>query len=303
MNEQITATLAQLLEPRLSDAALDFWQKAQREVAAGAERSRFSALISMASRHAKRVPLALTETELAACEHAAPGWSPKRWNLLELLRVALICTREDVTEPNFAEDFESLFVYADEGETCALYRSLALLPEAGRFVWRAGEGCRSNMLSVFSAIALDNPYPVKHFDDTGWNQLVIKALFLELPLHRIIGLDERRSAELTRIALDLADERRSAGRAIAHDLWLCLDASHAERSRALAEQLWPKADTVTRSAIVLGLARAEQHTEVQRLAETESDIDVAHAIDAALGGKFDQQQFARLVTNNSETEL
>ncbi|BFM21726.1 EboA domain-containing protein [Gilvimarinus japonicus] len=302
MNDQTTATLAQLLEPRLSDAALDFWQKSQREVAAGVERSRFSALISMASRHAKRVPLRLTEAELAACESAKPGWRAQNWNLLELLRVALICAREDVGEASFAEDFESLFVYADEGETCALYRALALLPAAERFVWRAGEGCRSNMLSVFSAIALDNPYPVKHFDDTGWNQLVIKTLFLELPLHRIIGLDERRSAELTRIALDLADERESAGRTIAHDLWLCLDSSHAERSLALAERLWPDADSVTRSAIVLGLARAEQHTQVQRLAETESDIDVAHAIDAALGGKFDQAQFARLVTDKSESE-
>ncbi|WP_049721123.1 EboA domain-containing protein [Gilvimarinus polysaccharolyticus] len=303
MTDQTIILLAQLLEPRLSDAALDFWQKSQREIAAGAEHSRFSALISMASRHAKRVPLTLSEPELAACKNAAPDWAPQHWNLLELLRVALICARNDLTEPSFTESFESLFVYADEGETCALYRALALLPAAERFVWRAGEGCRSNMVSVFSAMALDNPYPVKHFDATGWNQLVIKALFLELPLHRVIGLDERRSAELTRIALDLADERASAGRVISHDLWLCLESSHAERSRALAECLWPTADASSRSAIVLGLARAEQYTAVQQLAETESDIQVAHAIDAALGGQLNQTQFAHLVTDNSESEL
>jgi|SRR5690554_642150 len=301
MTDLITVTLAQLLEPRLNDAALSFWQKSQREITAGAERARFSALISMASRHGKRAPLELTEAELAACQKAKPGWNPKPWNLLELLRVGLIYARNDLSKASFTDDFESLFVYADEGETCALYRALILLPDAERFVWRAGEGCRSNMVSVFGAIALDNPFPVKHFDDTAWNQLVVKALFLEQPLHRVVGLDQRRNPELTRIALDLADERASAGRAIGHDLWLCLESSHAQRSLALAEQLWPAADPLSRTAIVLGLARAEQHAAVQRLAETESDIKVAHAIDAALGGQFDQNQFALLVTNKSES--
>jgi hypothetical protein len=38
------------------------------------------------------------------------------------------------------------------------------------------------------------------------------------------GLDERLSGELARMALDLADERRSAGRPVNPLLWLCLGA-------------------------------------------------------------------------------
>ena len=48
--------------------------------------------------------------------------------------------------------------------------------------------------------------------------MVLKALFLDISLARVLGLDGRRTAELTRMARDYAQERRAAGRAVSTDL-------------------------------------------------------------------------------------
>ncbi|MDO3383493.1 EboA domain-containing protein [Gilvimarinus algae] len=290
------------LQQRLTNTASDFWQNARAELGSGVSRSRFSALIALASRHAKRHPVALSETEQAQLQEALPGLDMRAWNQLELLRVALVTARSDLESDAFAADFEAQFVYADEGETCALYRALPFLPGPERFVWRAGEGCRTNMLNVFSAIALDSPYPAAHFGDTAWNQLVMKALFLELPLWRIAELDSRLSAELTRMALDFAEERESAGRVLNPGLWLCMSPANKERLQPLVARHWEDAEPHQRCAMIMGLARAGEHTQVQHLAETESDIDVARAIDAALGGNFDQHTFAHLVVEENESQ-
>ncbi|UTF59757.1 EboA domain-containing protein [Gilvimarinus sp. DA14] len=301
MTETPDTLLEKLLLPRLDDKARKFWHNARTELAANCSRNRFAALLALASRYSKRRPLGLSGIEQQEVSAALPGLVMDDWNLLELLRVALICQRRDIESEQFAEDFEAQFVYADEGETCALYRALPFLPAGKRFVWRAGEGCRTNMLSVFQAIALDSPYPAKHFDDTAWHQLVMKALFLDLPLWRVVGLDQRRSAELTRMALDYAEERESAGRSLPVGLWLCFGSQDAARLKALAERRWVGADARERKAIIFGLVRADLQTHVQSLAASEADTEVAQAIDDALGGLTQQTHFARLVAGQSES--
>lgn len=302
MSQIPSNTLETLLIPRLGAPALAFWNKSRDELAAGVSTNRFAALIALASRHAKRVELKLDATELNAVDELAPGLNLRDWNLLELLRVGLITARKDLTEASFAEDFEAQFVYADEGETCALYRSLALLPAGERFVWRAGEGCRTNMVNVFSAIALDTPYPAEHFGDTAWKQLVMKSLFLELPLWRVLGLEQRRSADLTRMVLDFAEERESAGRPISNSLWLCLGPHDAERTQALAERRWPDTSACQRAAIILGLARCQLLTQAEQLAEGSAQAEVNAALQAARSGQTDNIHFAQLTAENSETQ-
>ncbi|WP_152521626.1 EboA domain-containing protein [Marinimicrobium sp. LS-A18] len=284
--------LQALLDEHLTESGRAFWAKAQGQVADGAQGQTFANLLAMASRHAKRQPLGLTDTELAAAEGALPGWSPRAWNRLELLRINLILARPDLEQASFAEEFEALFRFADEGETCALYRSLPLLPRGERFTWRAAEACRTNMLTVFEAVALDSPYPVTHFDDTAWHQLVIKALFLDCPLYRVSGLDQRLTPELTRMALDWAEERHSAGRYYHLGLWLCLGPHHPERVRQLLEQHWPEATTTEQQAMLLGAARAGQ---TQWLASVEpADPKVLPYWQNATAGRSEQAQFAPL---------
>jgi len=233
-----TALLDAWLHARLDAPARDWLDSAVAELQRGVDDVRFGALLSGASRFAKREPLAPSDAERAAMGAAADGLDVARWTRLEAVRVRLVLAHREIANARGAAALEAAFQFADEGELCALHRSLALLPEPRRFAWRAGEGCRSNMRSVFEAAACDTPFPWRCFDDLAFRQCVIKAIFIGAPVARIQGLAARRDEELCRMALDLADERRSAGRPVPADLWLAVGRCGGERAEAsLAREL------------------------------------------------------------------
>ena len=78
------------------------------------------------------------------------------------------------------------------------------------------------MRPVFEAVAHRNPYPREQFDEEAWNQMVVKAFFIGSELWPIQGLDERRNADLARMLIDLAHERRAAARPVSPELWRCV---------------------------------------------------------------------------------
>jgi hypothetical protein len=108
----------------------------------------------------------------------------------------------------------------DNRERQAVLKALPFVPSPERFVDLAVEACRTNVLTVFEAIACENPFPRDHFPDLNFNQMVLKAAFNGVALARIVGLDRRKNAELARMAGDFAAERRAAGRPVPADLEL-----------------------------------------------------------------------------------
>lgn len=253
---------------RLDYRAWQWLEKSSGEIEGGVAHERFCALLSLASRHAAALDLRLSACEIARAEELLPGWNPERWTLREALRVALILARPDLAEPSVVTALEEAFRYADVGELCALYRALPLLPDGERFAWRAGEGCRTNMSSVFESVACDSPYPARHLDDIAWRQLVMKAVFIGAPLWRVHGLDERLTPELARMALDLVEERRSASRQVQPALWLCLGEHAGDRGvRALEEEL-ESGHPLGRRAAILGLRRAGRADRVAEFASS-----------------------------------
>lgn len=111
----------------------------------------------------------------------------------------------------------------DLNEKAALLRALPRLPDPARFVAVAVDAVRSNADSIIQAIALDNPYPARHFPEAAYNQMVVKCLFNGLSLARVVGLSDRRTPELRRMVAGLASERRAAGRQVPDDVALVLD--------------------------------------------------------------------------------
>ncbi len=262
----------------------------------------------MASRHlghAARRPWSLTRDELQQADTLVPGWNPERWTPLQAARVALVLSRPDLTKPTAQAAIEAAFRFADEGELCALYRSLGHLPNPEAYFWRAAEGCRTNMVTVFEADVLDTPYPALHFDAVAFNQAVIKALFIGAPLWRMWGLDRRLSPELARMALDLFDERKSAHRPVAPELWLCLGTFAGERGLAaieseLAPHLAPDGpgpdhDSVPGArAAILALGRTGASERLHEL-EASAPEHLAEEARRALHGGADQTAWRDLV--------
>ncbi|MBL8860232.1 MAG: EboA domain-containing protein [Planctomycetes bacterium] len=254
----------------------------------------FATLISLASRHVPRGAWAPNADERAQAGRIQIGFEPERWSLLDAARAVLVLSRSDLDTPGVVAALEECFRYADVGELVSLYRTLALLPGQERFAWRAGEGCRTSMGSVFEAVACDSALPVRVFDDRAWRQMVIKALFVEAPLWRVFGLDTRLDAELARMALDLADERRSAGRPVRHELWLCLGRHGGERGLAALEREISQASPLSRRAAGIALARAGATENLARHLSAERDPTVRATLERALAGRVDAAAFRDL---------
>jgi hypothetical protein len=150
---------------------------------------------------------------------AASAPIPQGWPLKHIARSALLQRAAELAPANeHLALVTGVYRGGDNAEREALLKTLPLLPDAGRFVELGVEACRSHVQSVFEAIACDNPYPARFFPDLNFNQLVLKAFFTGVAVQRIVGLADRRNAELVRMAQAYASERRAAGRAVPPDL-------------------------------------------------------------------------------------
>lgn len=152
--------------------------------------------------------LADLPAELASL--ARPHWRLADWTRVWLLLLAL----ETAPPDTHADLVRQLFEGGELGEQESLLRTLGLLPEPRRFREVALLACRTNALRLFEAIACENPYPVNHLAEPELNQMVLKAVFMEVDVRRIEGLPRRCTPELARMAIAYRDERVAAGRPV-----------------------------------------------------------------------------------------
>lgn len=175
--------------------------------------------LGLAPRRLGKADLVLEGSDCTAADQLITGWDPRGWSVVDAARALMVCTNAG---KGFAGRFRLLCRTADVAELVSLYRALPLYPEPASLEPQVGEGLRSNMRSVFEAIAHRNPYPCMHFDDHRWNHMVLKALFIGSALAPIQGIDARANAELARILCDFAHERWAAGRPVPAELWRCV---------------------------------------------------------------------------------
>lgn len=226
------------------------------EIASGAPDAKCFLAFSGAARRIPKDALALDQTDLAQADELRPGWNPASWSVDEAARALLILSRPTNDENAFVRMVEQLFSTADARESAALYRMLPLYPFPERFRARAAEGLRTNMASVFQAVAHDNPYPSEYFDEGAWNQMILKALFTESVLYKVTGLDARSNPALARMLVDYAHERWSAGRAVSPELWRPAGAfAHPDHLGDL-QRVLRSDDEAEREAAALALADA-----------------------------------------------
>jgi hypothetical protein len=176
---------------------------------------------SLAARQTGKQDLSLSARDRQAAAAVRPRWQPDGWRMDEAARLYLLLASAADGEL-FARRLEQLCVTADVAELVTLYRGLPLYPDPERYRLRAAEGVRTNMRTVLESVAHHNPYPAEQLPQAGWNQMVLKALFVGARLDPIIGLDERANRDLARMLCDYAHERWSAGRPVSPELWRCV---------------------------------------------------------------------------------
>ena len=159
------------------------------------------------------------EQEMGDGEKLRSGLDLSHWTVDQVGR-NLILLYMPFEERDFCQNvLKNLFEIAGVDELVALYGGLPLSPLGDLLHDRAAEGIRTNMVAVFDAMALNNPYPKDFFSEVAWNQMVLKAFFMERPVYRIQGIEDRHNQKLATMISDYAHERWTAGRVTMPEMW------------------------------------------------------------------------------------
>ncbi len=202
-----TLLVHRIAASRPQPEALEWLRAIANQLARGEEADAGPAFVS-AGRRLGREPLAAGEP-LPGPDDPVPT---DGWTVDDAARVVLLLAARD------PELVALLYREGDSREKRAVLRALPLLDGGARYVDIALDAGRTNESDLFSALACDNPYAARHYDERAWNQLVMKAAFVGAPIARIAGLERRGNRELCRMALDYVDQQESAGREVPPDL-------------------------------------------------------------------------------------
>ena len=149
------------------------------------------------------------------------------WRADEVGRVLLLKKKLELIKRKSACDLVGeLFRHADEYEQIAMIKGLNLLDHRGEMAEMMILAGRTNSVRVFAVVALNNPYPAQFYDDRSFHQLVLKALFMDLNLAEMVGLQERLNRRLSVLCMELVHERLTAHRSPPESIWLAMNPDH-----------------------------------------------------------------------------
>ncbi|NKI26383.1 hypothetical protein HCG49_07385 [Arenibacter sp. 6A1] len=137
----------------------------------------------------------------------------------ELGRIYLLVRVLEENATFFKTKVANIIQVADKSELETFLKFLVLLPNPSDYKNQAVEALRTNIATVFDAITMNNPYPALFFNDQQWNQMYLKAAFMQQDLKQILSVDQRANAELARIISDYGHERWAASREVDPYFW------------------------------------------------------------------------------------
>jgi hypothetical protein len=216
--------LLAVVRAQVSASARDWLAQAIAAARPPLDRAGFATAFALAARQVGRAAPDPATPEIARLPQAGLTWPVAPWGLDGLTRAGLLLHAAAALAPGELETLaEECFLQGDTRERQAVLRTLPLLPDPGRFVPLGAEACRTSVEPVFEAIACENPFPARHFPESSFNQMVLKAIFIGVRVGRILGLEGRITPELRRMAADYASERRAAGRSVPDDVAYLLE--------------------------------------------------------------------------------
>ncbi|WP_154855101.1 EboA domain-containing protein [Cyclobacterium xiamenense] len=246
-----------VLSETASASALDWLEVQEEKIRTSPSQMKLFLAFSQASRHFPKEVVKLSEEKNLEARKIRHGFQLTTWTALQTARTVLILGVVSDKDDDWIPILDRLFESADMHEQEALYSALPLLPFPEKLTARAAEGIRTNITSVFDAVALDNPYPSEYLDEAAWNQLLLKAIFMQRPLYRIVGAEGRANLPLARTLVDYVHERWSAGRNVIPELWRFLVPFVDEEILGLLEKVLGEGTNLERKAAALACSDAD----------------------------------------------
>ena len=268
---KIRTFLERLLYQQSNSAALEWLDQQRKKIQEGEDRKLFLS-ISLASRYFESIKLEQGPAEMEEAANVRAGFMPQHWTQLQTARTLLLLNMAHLEEEQFNQVLARLAETADVAEQTAIYAALPLLPYPQALRKRAAEGLRTNMTVVFDAIALHNPYPADFLEENAWNQMVLKAVFMERPLYQIQGADKRANPTLAQMLLDFAHERWAAHRIVTPELWRFTGPYIRKGSFGDMERVSREGTPLEREAVLLACA-SSSFPQAKQLLNQQQDIE------------------------------
>lgn len=272
----ILTLLKDIIKDHANEKELEWLNQQEEKLQKNFRLQSFYLAFGSAARYFNKIDLQLSEDQLKESTRIHNGFQVEYLNLLQTVRTYLLLMLPANNMESYKENLSRLFETADIDEQVTLYKALSLLPFAEVWVERAKEGIRTNITDVFDAIALDNSYPSNFLSQEAWNQMVLKAVFMQRPLFRIYGADKRANPELAEMLIDFAHERWAANRKVMPELWRFvgpyINTTHISDIKRVVE-----GDLIERQAGLLACADSElpiaqelleQHPDIKREIES-----------------------------------
>ena len=267
----VTSYLLRILSYESTEEAMAWLEEQKNRIQGDSSGLKLFTAFSQASRYFKKDLNQLNNTDLSDADRLVAGFRPDKWNRLQTARTYLLLYFEAKDAAHFVKTLDRLLGSADMYEQEAIYAALPIMPYQESLKLRAADGLRTNITSVFDAIALNNPYPAKYLDELAWNQMVIKAFFLQRPIYQIQQSDARANASLTKILVDYAHERWAAGREVMPEIWRFVGPFLTEEHLKDVQKVILEGSTMEREAALLACSHSTLPA-AQKLLEAHPEI-------------------------------
>jgi len=141
-----------------------------------------------------------------------------------------------------ADELGELYRYGDAAERRGLLRALPYLEIGERAIGLVDDAIRSNDTRLISAAL--GPYATAYLDPAGYDQAILKCVFVGVPIAPLDGLEERATPDAARMLAAFVHERVAASRDIPAEVWRVIDRfpPEAELRAIEAELEGPYAD-------------------------------------------------------------
>jgi hypothetical protein len=194
-----------LLEARATPEGLEWLRETSAAVAADPTvlRSKFP----MVGRKVGREPL----------DADADPADVHAWTIDDAARTLLLMAAGAGAEAELAE----LYRYGDAAERRGILRALPYLELGDRALYLVDDAIRTNDTRLIAAAL--GPYATEHLSDAGYDQAVLKCVFVGVPITPLDGIPSRVTPDGARMLGAFVHERVAAGRDVPAEVWTVID--------------------------------------------------------------------------------
>ena len=197
--------LSAALEGRATPEGLE-WLR-ETSAAAAADPAVLRAKFPMVGRKVGREPL----------EADADPADVHAWTVDDAARTLLLLAAGEGAEAELAE----LYRYGDAAERRGILRALPYLELDDRGLYLVDDAIRTNDTRLIAAAL--GPYATEHLSDAGYDQAVLKCVFVGVPITPLDGIPSRVTPDGARMLGAFVHERVAAGRDVPAEVWTVID--------------------------------------------------------------------------------